>query len=77
MDMPLPDARIISRKAAIVARLQAVLPARAVIHDPVETRAYECDGLSAYRCPHLPRGKSARGAAWVRHVAGRRCPAHR
>ena len=53
MDMPLPDAGIISRKAAIVARLQAVLPARAVIHDPVETRAYECDGLSAYRCPPL------------------------
>ena len=53
MDMPLPDAGIIRRKAAIVARLQAVLPARAVIHDPVETRAYECDGLSAYRCPPL------------------------
>ena len=53
MDMPLPDIRIISRKAAIVARLQAVLPARAVIHEPSETRAYECDGLSAYRCPPL------------------------
>ncbi len=53
MDMPLPDSRIISRKAAIVARLRAVLPARAVIHEPSETRAYECDGLSAYRCPPL------------------------
>ena len=53
MDMPLPDAGIIRRKAAIVARLQTVLPARAVIHDPMETRAYECDGLSAYRCPPL------------------------
>ncbi len=53
MDMPLPDARILSRKAAIVARLQKVLPGSAVIHDPVETRAYECDGLSAYRCPPL------------------------
>ena len=53
MDMPLPDASILSRKAAIVARLQTVLPARAVIHDPMETRAYECDGLSAYRCPPL------------------------
>ena len=53
MDMPLPDASILSRKAVIVARLQAVLPGSAVIHDPVETRAYECDGLSAYRCPPL------------------------
>jgi glycolate oxidase len=25
----------------------------AVIHDPAETRAYECDALTAYRCPPL------------------------
>jgi glycolate oxidase len=53
MEMPLPDAAILSRKAAIVARLLGVLPADAVIHDPAETRAYECDALTAYRCAPL------------------------
>ncbi|MCB6179134.1 FAD-binding protein [Rhodobacter sp. Har01] len=53
MDMPVPDAAILSRKAAIVARLRAVLPADAVIDDPAETRAYECDALSAYRARPL------------------------
>jgi glycolate oxidase len=53
MEMPVPDAGILARKAGIVARLRAVLPDSAVIDDPTETRAYECDGLSAYRCPPL------------------------
>ena len=53
MDMPLPSQSILSRKARIVARLRAVLPRDAVIDDAVETRAYECDGLTAYRCPPL------------------------
>ena len=45
MDVPVPDAAILSRKPAIVARLRAVLPRDAVIDDPAETRAYECDAL--------------------------------
>ncbi len=53
MQMPEPDANILSRKAAIVARLRTVLPADAVIDDIAETRAYECDALTAYRCPPL------------------------
>ncbi|QHQ36132.1 FAD-linked oxidase C-terminal domain-containing protein [Algicella marina] len=53
MEMPTPDATIMGRKAAIVAGLEALLPKDAVISDPHETRAYECDGLSAYRCPPL------------------------
>ncbi|SFM01958.1 FAD-linked oxidase C-terminal domain-containing protein [Shimia aestuarii] len=53
MDMPAPNPAILSRKAQIVARLRSVLPADAVIDDPVETRAYECDALTAYRCPPL------------------------
>ena len=32
---------------------EAVLPEGAVIHDEAETRAYECDALTAYRCPPL------------------------
>ncbi|MGJ8546251.1 MAG: FAD-linked oxidase C-terminal domain-containing protein [Sulfitobacter sp.] len=50
MEMPLADAGIIARKARVVARLQRVLPRSAVIDDPHETRAYECDALTAYRC---------------------------
>jgi glycolate oxidase len=51
--MPKPNPAILARKAQIVARLQAVLPADAVIFEPHETRAYECDALTAYRCPPL------------------------
>ncbi len=53
MQMPVPNSAILARKAAIVARLRAVLPADAVIDDPAETRAYECDALTAYRCAPL------------------------
>lgn len=53
MEMPTPSAEIIARKERVVARLQAVLPRDAVIHDPAETRAYECDALTAYRCPPM------------------------
>jgi len=53
MDMPVPDPDILARKAAIVARLLAVLPEDAVIHAEEEVRAYECDALTAYRCPPL------------------------
>jgi len=53
MDMPLPNPLILSRKARIVDRLLAILPRDAVIDAPAETRAYECDGLTAYRCPPL------------------------
>jgi len=50
MEMPIPDATVLARKARIVARLRDVLPEDAVIDDPRETRAYECDALTAYRC---------------------------
>jgi len=53
MEMPAPDARIMAKTARIVERLKSVLAADAVIHDPAETRAYECDALTAYRCPPL------------------------
>ncbi|SFR45419.1 glycolate oxidase [Yoonia tamlensis] len=53
MQMPAPDASVLSRKDQIVSRLQGVLPANAVISDIAETRAYECDALTAYRCPPL------------------------
>lgn len=53
MDMPVPSPEILSRRGQILHRLRAVLPADAVISDPVALRAYECDALSAYRCPPL------------------------
>ncbi|MEO0503487.1 MAG: FAD-binding oxidoreductase, partial [Pseudomonadota bacterium] len=53
MQMPTPDPQILSRKARVVARLRDVLPRDAVIDDPAETRAYECDALTAYRCPPM------------------------
>ena len=39
MQMPRPDATVLADKARIVAALQAVLPADAVIADPTATRA--------------------------------------
>jgi glycolate oxidase len=53
MQMPEPDPGIIARKEAIVARLRGVLAGEGVIADPAELRAYECDALTAYRCPPL------------------------
>ena len=53
MEMPTPDAAVLSRKSKIVDRLMAALPPAAVIHDEAELRAYECDALTAYRCPPL------------------------
>jgi len=50
MEMPVPNPMILARKARVVERLRGVLPADAVIHDESETRAYECDALTAYRC---------------------------
>ena len=51
--MPEPDPRILAKSAQITAALRAVLPEDAVIFDLEETRAYECDALTAYRCPPL------------------------
>ncbi len=53
MDMPEPNPAILGKRARVIARLQAALDPTAVIHDPAETRAYECDALTAYRCPPL------------------------
>ncbi|NCQ23869.1 MAG: FAD-binding oxidoreductase [Rhodobacteraceae bacterium CG17_big_fil_post_rev_8_21_14_2_50_63_15] len=53
MDMPIPRPEILARKAELIKRLQKVLPSDAVISDPSETRAYECDALTAYKCAPL------------------------
>jgi glycolate oxidase len=53
MEMPIPDSAIVARKPQIVARLSGALPPGTIISDVAETRAYECDALSAYRCAPL------------------------
>lgn len=53
MEMPKPDPEVLALKPVLVKKLQEVLPQDAVIHEEVETRAYECDALTAYRCPPL------------------------
>ncbi|WP_170342502.1 FAD-linked oxidase C-terminal domain-containing protein [Ruegeria arenilitoris] len=50
MDMPQPNPDVLARKASVLARLRQVLPEDAIIADPSETRAYECDALTAYKC---------------------------
>ncbi|PZX15223.1 glycolate oxidase [Palleronia aestuarii] len=53
MQMPDPSAAILSRKSSVVRRLQGVLDDDSVIHEENELRAYECDALTAYKCPPL------------------------
>jgi glycolate oxidase len=48
---PKPD--ILARRDQIVAGLCALLPAEAVIAEPLRLKPYETDGLSAYRQPPL------------------------
>jgi glycolate oxidase len=49
MQMPEPDAKVIAAKAEIVEALRAIVPGEGVIVDDEELRAYETDGLTAYR----------------------------
>jgi glycolate oxidase len=53
MELPVADARVMARKAQILQGLAAILPADAVVSDAHALRAYECDALTAYRCPPL------------------------
>ena len=53
MEMPVPDRMVLDQKATLVARLTQALGADGVIHTVEELRAYECDALTAYRCPPL------------------------
>mgnify|MGYP000005815160 CR=1 FL=1 len=53
MEMPRPNPAVLAIKDRLVNRLTQVIPASAVIHDIAETRAYECDALTAYKCPPL------------------------
>src|SRR5579862_3874915 len=47
--MPAPDNAVIARREAIAAALRAIVPGEGVIVSEPERRAYESDGLTAYR----------------------------
>jgi glycolate oxidase len=53
MEMPLPDQAVIARREEIAAALRRIVPGEAVIVSEAERRAYESDGLTAYRQPPL------------------------
>ncbi|AUQ63789.1 FAD-linked oxidase C-terminal domain-containing protein [Phaeobacter inhibens] len=75
MEMPIPDQIVLSQKTELALRLAAVLPDDALVQDPAETRAYECDALTAYKCPPmlvvLPRTtKEVSDVLRICHAAG-------
>lgn len=47
--MPLPDKSTLARRREIAEALRQLVPGEGVIETPVEMRAYETDGLTAYR----------------------------
>src|SRR3954451_10823626 len=49
MEMPSPDAAVIGRRDDIAAALRRIVPGEGVIVSEPERRAYESDGLTAYR----------------------------
>jgi glycolate oxidase len=51
--MPLPDTDVLAHRAEIVRALRSILPAGNVIDAAAALRAYESDGLAAYRQPPM------------------------
>src|SRR5215210_2148287 len=51
MQMPAPDAAVIARREEIAAALREIVPGEGVIVSEPQRRAYESDGLTAYRQP--------------------------
>src|ERR1051325_3753069 len=75
MEMPTPDASVIERRDEIVAALRRIVPGEGVIVSEPERRAYESDGLTAYRQPPLAvvlPSTVAQVAAVLRHCRDER-----
>jgi glycolate oxidase len=49
LTMPEPDSAVIARRRDVAAALRAIVPGEGVVETPIEMRAYETDGLTAYR----------------------------
>ena len=53
IEMPKADSLVLAKRGRIAARLRDVLPDEQVIESAEELKAYECDGLAAYRQPPM------------------------
>lgn len=53
MQMPRVNSGLLAQKSVVIDALRAALGADRVVSNPAETLAYECDALSAYRCPPM------------------------
>ena len=53
MQMPEPDQAALGRRSELVQAFRAFLPADSVVVDEAALRAFECDGLTAYRQPPM------------------------
>src|SRR3546814_567329 len=49
MLMPAPEKEILAQRSTLIDRLRKIIPGEGVIVDETSLRAYECDGLTAYR----------------------------
>jgi len=47
--MPEPDQQVLARRSGIIAALRRIVPGEGVVESENELRAFECDGLTAYR----------------------------
>src|SRR3954464_6193191 len=71
--MPASDQAVLARRAEIVAALRAIVPGEGVIDSAAEMRAYESDGLTAYRQPPMVVGLPAtteQGSLVLKYCAG-------
>ncbi|PJK28918.1 FAD-linked oxidase C-terminal domain-containing protein [Minwuia thermotolerans] len=53
MQMPEPDRAALGQRSELVARFREFLPSDSVVVDEAALRAFECDGLTAYRQPPM------------------------
>ncbi len=73
--MPEPDREVLARRAEIVAALRRIVPGEGVIDKADELRAFECDGLTAYRQPPMVAvlpGTTAQVVEVLRYCAANR-----
>ena len=49
MLMPAPEPEIIAQRLDLIAALRRIVPGEGVIADETSLKAFECDGLTAYR----------------------------
>ena len=49
MEMPRPDPEALARRPELINQLRRFLPSEHIIADQASLRAYECDGLTAYK----------------------------